>query len=332
MDGILVCDKPAGPTSHDVVARVRRLAGQRRVGHAGTLDPPATGVLVVALGRATRLLQYLPLEPKRYRATVRLGSATDTLDAVGVVTATARADHVDEAAFRAALVPFVGTQDQIPPMVSALKVGGERLHAKARRGEEVERAPRRITMHALDLVAFDPSGTGAGLPTDAAPHPNPAASASPAAAGHQDPVPAGASRPAVSGPLAVVDVTCSGGTYVRSLADDLGRALGAVAHLSSLRRTGVGRFDLDMAHTFADLDATAATSSGLAGLLLTPANAFDPAALRTLDPDETAALAVGRPLSPTGRPGPVAAVAPDGRLIAVVVDEQGRARPQVVLA
>jgi tRNA pseudouridine55 synthase len=150
VDGILVCDKPAGPTSHDVVARVRRLTRQRRVGHAGTLDPPATGVLVLTLGRATRLLPYLPLEPKRYLATIRFGTATDTLDAAGDVTATADASHLDAARAAAGLAGFVGELDQIPPMVSAVKVAGERLYAKARRGEEVERAPRRVTVHALD--------------------------------------------------------------------------------------------------------------------------------------------------------------------------------------
>ena len=135
MDGVLVCDKPAGLTSHDVVARVRRLAGQRRVGHGGTLDPPATGVLVMALGRATRLLPFLPTEPKRYLAEVAFGAETDTLDAAGTVTATAVADGVDSERLRAAMVGFLGPQEQVPPMVSAIKVGGERLYAKARRGE-----------------------------------------------------------------------------------------------------------------------------------------------------------------------------------------------------
>ena len=288
MDGVLVCDKPAGMTSHDVVARVRRLAGQRRVGHGGTLDPPATGVLVLALGRATRLLPFLPTEPKRYLATVAFGAETDTLDATGAVTATADAGGVDEAGLRAAMAGFLGPQQQIPPMVSAIKVGGERLYAKARRGEQVERAPRPIVIHELGLLGFTPG-----------------------------------ERPA-----ATIEVACSGGTYVRSLAADLGRALGTLAHLASLRRTAVGRFTERDARTLDDL----AGPGELVSAVLDPAAAMDPAAVRALTPDEAAALATGRTLDPTGRGDPVAAVAPDGRLVAVIQDSAGRARPRVVLA
>jgi tRNA pseudouridine55 synthase len=288
VDGVLVCDKAAGMTSHDVVARVRRLAGQRRVGHGGTLDPPATGVLVLALGRATRLLPFLPTEPKRYLATVAFGAETDTLDAAGTVTATADAAAVDEAALRAAMAGFVGPQEQVPPMVSAIKVGGERLYAKARRGEQVERAPRPIVVHALELLGFS--------------------------AGER--------------PLATVEVVCSGGTYVRSLAADLGRAVGTLAHLAGLRRTAVGRFTEDQAHRLEDL----AEEGKLAAAVLEPAAAMDPAAVRALTPAEASALATGRTLDPTGRGDPVAAVGPDGRLVAVIQDSAGRARPKVVLA
>jgi len=288
VDGVLVCDKPAGMTSHDVVARVRRLAGQRRVGHGGTLDPPATGVLVLALGRATRLLPFLPTEPKRYLATVAFGAETDTLDAAGAVTATADASGVDEAGLRAALAGFLGPQLQVPPMVSAIKVGGERLYAKARRGEQVERAPRPIVIHELGLLGFTPGER----------------------------------------PGATIEVACSGGTYVRSLAADLGRALGTLAHLASLRRTAVGRFTERDARTLDDL----AGPGELASAVLDPAAAMDPAAVRALTPDEAAALATGRTLDPTGRGDPVAAVAPDGRLVAVIQDSAGRARPRVVLA
>jgi tRNA pseudouridine55 synthase len=323
VDGVLVCDKPGGITSHDVVARVRRLAGQRRVGHGGTLDPPATGVLVLALGRATRLLPFLPTEPKRYLAEVAFGAETDTLDATGTVTATADAAGVDEAALRAALAGFVGPQLQVPPMVSAIKVGGERLYAKARRGEEVDRAPRPIVIQALELLGFT-----------------------------------GGERP-----RATLEVTCSGGTYVRSLAADLGRALGTLAHLAALRRTAVGRFTEADAHTLGELEELAGRGSGglkersgsppagrgsgglkersgsppagrerLAGALLDPAAAMASTPTRALDPQEASALANGRALEPTGRPGPVAAVGPDGRLVAVVEDRDGRARPRVVLA
>ncbi|MFL6104769.1 MAG: tRNA pseudouridine(55) synthase TruB, partial [Actinomycetes bacterium] len=270
------------------VARVRRLAGQRRVGHGGTLDPPATGVLVLALGRATRLLPFLPTEPKRYRATIAFGAETDTLDASGTVTATADAGGVDEAALRAVLGGFVGAQEQVPPMVSAIKVAGERLYAKARRGEEVERAPRPIVVHALELLDLTPGER----------------------------------------PLATVDVVCSGGTYVRSLAADLGRALGTLAHLASLRRTAVGRFTEADAHTLEDL----AGPGRLAAVVLDPAAAMASTAIRALTPAEAAALATGRTLAPTGRGDPVAAVGPDGRLVAVIQDSAGRARPKVVLA
>ena len=288
MDGVLVCDKPAGLTSHDVVARVRRLAGQRRVGHGGTLDPPATGVLVMALGRATRLLPFLPTEPKRYLAEVAFGAETDTLDAAGTVTATAAADGVDTERLRAAMAGFLGPQEQVPPMVSAIKVGGERLYAKARRGEEVERAPRPIVIHDLELLGL------------------------------------------VHGerPVATISVVCSGGTYVRSLAADLGRSLGTLAHLASLRRTAVGRFAEADAHTLEEL----AEPGRLEAAVLDPAAAMASAPTRVLDAGEAAALTNGRALEPTGRAGPVAAVGPDGRLVAVIQDSAGRARPRVVLA
>jgi tRNA pseudouridine55 synthase len=288
VDGVLVCDKPAQMTSHDVVARVRRLAGQRRVGHGGTLDPPATGVLVLALGRATRLLPFLPTEPKRYLAEVAFGAETDTLDATGTVTATAAADGVDEPSLRAALAGFLGPQQQVPPMVSAIKIGGERLYAKARRGEEVERAPRPIVIHELELLGF-----------------------------------VGGERP-----LATLAVVCSGGTYVRSLAADLGRALGTLAHLASLRRTAVGRFTEAEAHTLEEL----AEPGRLEAAVLDLAAAMASTATRALTPAEASALATGRTLDPTGRGDPVAAVGPDGRLVAVIQDSAGRARPKVVLA
>jgi tRNA pseudouridine55 synthase len=288
VDGVLVCDKPAGMTSHDVVARVRRLAGQRRVGHGGTLDPPATGVLVLALGRATRLLPFLPMEPKRYLARIAFGAETDTLDASGTVTATAETAGVDEPALRGALGGFLGPQQQLPPMVSAVKVGGERLYAKARRGESVERATRPIVIHALELVDF--------------------------AAGER--------------PEATVAVTCSGGTYVRSLAADLGRRLGTLAHLAGLRRTAAGRFTETDAHPLPALEALA---GGLERVVLAPAQALRSIAVRPLSAAEAAALATGATLPPSGRAEPVAALAPDGRLVAVIQDDAGRARSRVVL-
>jgi tRNA pseudouridine55 synthase len=290
-DGVLVCDKPAGVTSHDVVARVRRLAGQRRVGHGGTLDPPATGVLVVALGRATRLLPYLPLEPKRYLAVIAFGTETDTLDATGTVVATAGTAAVDRPSLERALAGFLGPQQQVPPMVSAVKVGGERLYAKARRGETVAREPRPVTIHALELRGL--------------------------AGGEQ--------------PLATVAVTCSGGTYVRSLAADLGRALGTVAHLAWLRRTAVGSFAEADARSLDEL-GTMAEAGRLAEAVIDPATAVAPLGVRPVSAHEAVALASGQTLSPTGRDGPVAAVGPDGHLVAVIQDGSGRARSKVVLA
>jgi tRNA pseudouridine55 synthase len=290
IDGVLVCDKPAGMTSHDVVARVRHLAGQRRVGHGGTLDPPATGVLVVALGRATRLLPYLPMEPKRYLAEIAFGAETDTLDAAGRVVATADA-AVDAAALQRALGGLLGVQQQVPPMVSAVKVGGERLYAKARRGETVEREPRTVTIHSLELLEL--------------------------AGGEQ--------------PVATVAVACSGGTYVRVLAADLGRALGTLAHLASLRRTRVGSFDQADAHPLDELRALA-DAGRLDQVVVEPATALAPLGVRPLSPREAAALASGQTLSPTGRDGPVAAVGPDGRLVGVIQDGAGRARSKVVMA
>ena len=200
MDGVLVIDKPAGITSHDVVDQVRRALKTKRVGHGGTLDPDATGVLVIGVGRATRLLSYAQAGAKRYRAGARFGITTSTQDASGDVVATSDG-RVTEDQVRAALDGFVGAIEQIPPMVSAVKIGGERLYAKARRGEEVEREPRKVFVHKLELVSFDALEQRAEL-----------------------------------------DVTCSGGTYVRTLVHDLGARLGVGAHLTALRRVAVGGF------------------------------------------------------------------------------------------
>ncbi len=200
-DGILIVDKAPGMTSHDVVEAVRRRFGTRKVGHAGTLDPDATGLLILGLGRATRFLTYTQDAPKRYRAVGKLGTATSTQDASGEVTerrpVTCGQDEV-----RAALGRFRGPIDQIPPMVSAVKIGGERLYKKARRGEEVERPVRRVTVYELSVTAWSPGEE----------------------------------------PELTLDILCSGGTYVRTLVHDLGTALGCMAHLVSLRRTEAGGF------------------------------------------------------------------------------------------
>lgn len=201
-DGFLVVDKPSGPTSHDMVAAVRRATGIRRVGHAGTLDPMATGVVVVALGRATRLLRFVQDQPKEYTATARFGVATDTLDADGTVVSEQSMEALTAAAVATALPAFTGTILQVPPMVSALKHQGRRLYRLAREGVEVERPAREVEVLELELTRFHP-----GV------------------------------HPEVS-----VRVVCGSGTYVRSLLDDVAASLGGRAHLIALRRTRSGPF------------------------------------------------------------------------------------------
>lgn len=289
VDGVLVVDKPGGMTSHDVVAQVRRAAGQRKVGHAGTLDPDATGVLVVCLGRATRLVPFLQASQKTYDARLRLGATTSTLDASGEVLTTSDASPVDEPALCAALTSFVGTIEQVPPMVSAVKVGGERLHVKARRGEEVERPSRTVTIHDVILEDFVP-----GERAEAA-----------------------------------FLVRCSSGTYVRTLAADVGERLGVGAHLVALRRLGSGRFSLEEA---VDLDKVAelGAQGRLAEALLSLADAVGDYPRLDLDTSAAIALRHGRTLAPTGHDGPVAAIDPDGHLVAMVADRDGGARPLAV--
>jgi tRNA pseudouridine55 synthase len=296
MDGVLVVDKPAGMTSHDVVAVVRRGvgAGRRRgpkVGHAGTLDPDATGVLVVCVGRATRLVPYLQASRKTYDARLRLGVTTTTLDASGEVLTERDASGVDEPGLCEALKSFVGEIDQVPPMVSALKVGGERLYAKARRGEVVERPPRRVTIHDVVLEDFEP------------------------------------------GPRAEAAflVTCSAGTYVRSLAADVGERLGVGAHLVALRRLGSGRFSLEQALDLEKLRALG-DQGRLEEALLDMADAVGDHPRVVLDEQAVTDLGHGRPIAPSGIAGAVAAVDPEGRLVAMVEDADGAARPLVVVA
>lgn len=201
-EGVLVVDKPAGMTSHDVVDEVRKRFDTRKVGHAGTLDPDATGILILGLGRATRLLDVVQAYPKRYRAQARFGVTTSTQDASGEVLQRRPTDSIDADQIAGALTAFQGDIEQIPPMVSAVKVGGERLYEKARRGEEVERAPRPVTVYSFDLLEFTPGEE----------------------------------------PEARFDVLCSAGTYVRTLVHDVGEALGSGAHLTSLRRTEAAGF------------------------------------------------------------------------------------------
>ena len=301
-DGVLVVDKPAGWTSHDVVARVRRLASTRKVGHAGTLDPMATGVLVIGIGRATRLLTYVTGVDKDYAATVRLGVATTTDDAEGEVVARADATDVTRDALDAAVAALTGDISQVPSAVSAIKVDGQRAYARVRAGEDVELAARPVHVARFAVLDVRP--------------------------GVQD---AADGAPATAVLDVDVEVTCSSGTYVRALARDLGTALGVGGHLTALRRTRVGGFGLDRART---LDELAALPQDEAVDVLLPADAARavlPA--RDLTEPEARALSYGQGVDAVDEgSGPVAAVSPDGTLVAVVERRGDRLRPAVVFA
>ena len=285
--GLVVVDKPAGLTSHDVVARVRRLAGTRRVGHAGTLDPMATGVLLVGVGRATRLLGHLALHDKDYLATMRLGVTTSTDDAEGEPLARTPAVHLVPADVLAAMTVLTGEIEQRPPAVSAIKVAGVRAYTRARSGEDVVLALRRVTVSRFTAIDLRPDADLGVLDVD-------------------------------------VEVTCTSGTYIRALARDLGAALGVGGHLSALRRTRVGAFDLSTARTLPELEAQFTLTS----LDEVAAAAF---ARRDLDAEQTVALSHGAKLSASGKDGePVAAFGPDGALVALLEDRGDRARALVV--
>jgi tRNA pseudouridine55 synthase len=286
-DGVVIVDKPVGWTSHDVVGRVRRLAGSRRVGHAGTLDPMATGVLVLGVDKATRLLHHLVLADKAYTATVRLGRATVTDDAEGDVTADVSAAAVGEPEVRAATVPLTGAILQVPSAVSAIKVDGRRAYQRVREGEAVTLPARPVNVTRFDVLAVR--------------------------------------RP--SAELLDVDVAveCSSGTYVRALARDLGAALGVGGHLTMLRRTRVGPFTIDLART---LDELAALEDPVTLSLAAAVRAALP--VRAVSEQEARSLSFGKPLDPSGAGVTVAAIAPDGTVVALLRDAEGRARPVLV--
>jgi tRNA pseudouridine55 synthase len=289
LTGVLVVDKPAGPTSHDVVQAVRRATGERRIGHTGTLDPAATGVLVLCLGRTTRLVRFLQAGTKTYAARMVLGITTASQDADGEVLAEVPAGHIDERTLCEALTRFQGTIEQVPPMVSAVKVGGERLHVKARRGEEVDRAPRSVTVHDLVLDTYEPGDH----------------------------------------PRAAFLVTCSAGTYVRTLAHDVGQVLGVGASLTGLRRLANGPFTADEAVT---LDAVvAAGRDGLVDRLVPPEVAVTRALPHVAidDPGLLRELVHGRPLPRQDLPGAFAVVA-GPRLVGIYRDGRDDARPELV--
>jgi len=287
--GIVIVDKPAGLTSHDVVARIRRLAGTRRVGHAGTLDPMATGVLVVGVEKATRLLGYLTLTEKEYQATIRLGQSTSTDDAEGeALLAKPPRDprSVSESALRAAVLSLTGEIEQVPPKVSAIKVNGQRAYKLTRAGAAPELAARRVSVYEFTVTDI----RAAGDYTD-------------------------------------VDATirCSSGTYIRSLARDLGAGLGTGGHLTALRRTRVGPYCETAARTLDIL-----TERFVVQPLDSAAAQNFPR--RDLTTQEASVLAHGGRLAPEGRAGPVAAFGPDGALIALIEEDASRARPLVVFA
>lgn len=285
--GLVVVDKPGGITSHDVVARLRRILGTRKIGHAGTLDPMATGVLVCGVGRGTRLLGHLALDTKAYTATVRLGVATTTDDAEGDELTRVDAAGVAEDAVRAGAAALTGPIEQVPSTVSAIKVDGRRAYARARAGEQVVLAARSVTVSAFDVLAVRRG-------------------------------------PGVSD--VDVAVSCSSGTYVRALARDLGARLGVGGHLTALRRTRVGPFGLDHARTLDDLEAAP-------GLSLPLDDAVDVAfARRDVDAAGAADLSHGRPLPAAGLAGTYGVFGPDGRVLALVAERGGSARPVVVFA
>jgi len=302
--GLVIVDKPGGMTSHDVVARVRRLAGTRKVGHAGTLDPMATGVLVVGVQQATRLLGYLMLTEKEYAATIRLGQSTSTDDAEGETTGTSSAAGVSAETLAAAMAGLTGDIKQVPPAVSAVKVDGQRAYRLTRAGAAPELKARPVTVSELAVTALHRDGDY--LDVDAT-------------------------------------VRCSSGTYIRALARDLGAALGTGGHLTRLRRTRVGSYRVEEARTldqlaerFAVLPLAQAASAAFPRRDLTADEARRLANGGRLAPAgvsaETPAVAPGRSGPGPAGPGPTAAYAPDGSLVALVTEESGQARPLVVFA
>jgi len=302
-EGLLLVDKPSGPTSHDVVGRVRAILRTRRVGHAGTLDPMASGLLVIAVGRATKLLGHLALTDKTYTATIRLGQTTDTDDAQGETLTNSDASGITQEELREAMADLTGDLMQVPSSVSAVKVDGRRAYARVRAGEQVELAARAVTVSQFDMLA-PPRTHGAALDVD-------------------------------------VVVACSTGTYVRALARDLGAGLGVGGHLTVLRRTTVGPFDVaDAIDVFPDgvperagprpeipPELSSAVLAAVRGVDAVARSAFQ---VRELDGTQALDLSHGRPVAPAGLPGVYAAFAPDGGLVALLTERDRAARPALV--
>jgi tRNA pseudouridine55 synthase len=292
ISGVIVVDKPQGITSHGVVARVRRLAGTRKVGHAGTLDPMATGVLVVGVGRATRLLGHLALHDKRYLATVRLGQETITEDAEGTITAAVGARDIDAEAVRAAASAYLGEIDQVPSSVSAIKVDGVRSYKRVRSGEEVDLPARRVTITRLDLGAVTPAVAADGTPVVDV----------------------------------EFDVECSSGTYIRALARDIGNALGVGGHLAALRRTRVGPFTVEESRLGPDLDVPSIPEDAWLASAQAARRCFDAVDVNAA---EAADVAHGRSLS-RHIEGLTALIGPAGTLLALYRPAGDCAAPETV--
>ena len=292
ISGVIVIDKPQGITSHGVVARIRRLAGTRKVGHAGTLDPMATGVLVVGVGRATRLLGHLTLHDKRYLATVRLGQETITEDAEGTITAAVGARDIDAEVVRAAASAYLGEIDQVPSSVSAIKVDGVRSYKRVRSGEEVDLPARRVTITRLDVGAVTPAVAADGTPV-------------------------------VDVEL---DVECSSGTYIRALARDIGNALGVGGHLAALRRTRVGPFTIEESRLGPDLDVGSIPADAWLASAQAATRCFDAVDVNAA---EAADVAHGRSLS-RHIEGLTALIGPAGTLLALYRPAGDSAVPETV--
>lgn len=290
LSGFLNIDKPIGLTSHDVVARVRRLyrqqTGTKKVGHAGTLDPLATGVLVVCLGASTRLSDYVMHTTKIYRAEIQLGVETDTYDAEGEIVARQDASGVSQSDIVTVLGRFTGDIEQVPPMHSAIKVNGKKLYELARAGQTIERAARPVTIYAIDLIAY-------------------------------------------AGDIVTVDVTCGAGTYIRSLAHDIGAELGVGAHLTSLRRVKSGDFDVSNAITLGELEALVDWSD----IVIQPAAVLSHCPSVTLNERQMTEISFGRfiELDETTLPeGDVMAYTPQGQLLAVLEPADTQWKPRKV--
>jgi tRNA pseudouridine55 synthase len=279
-EGLLLIDKPSGITSHDAVARVRRALGTKKVGHAGTLDPMATGLLVIGVGRATRLLRFLGELPKTYEGTFLLGVETDTLDAEGTEVRRTSTDGVTLRAVADAAAALLGESLQRPPAYSAVKVGGQKLYDAARKGQDLQAEPREVRVDRFDVKA-----AAGGLPE------------------------------------VNFVVVCSGGTYVRVLAADVGTAVGCGAHLIRLRRTAIGPLTVAGARPPED-----------PGALLPVETAVRHLPRIELDPEEAVAAGHGRILGPAGIEGPYGVYAPDGRLVGIYRDDLTKATPEMILA